>query len=102
MKTIDIIPKNTSIEITNFKIVNMNVILFEKAILTVELYSSEKFIRNEVILMSSEEYNTWLDDQDVIDLICDRLGFEKKPVEPTIEPTVEPTVVEPTEPEQQL
>ena len=83
MKTVDIIPKNTNIEITSFKIVNMNVIIFEKAIISVDLFSNDKFIRNEIILMSSEEYNTWLDDQDVIDLICDRLCFEKKPVEAT-------------------
>lgn len=72
-------PKPSTVEITRFVIAGMNVRLFQNAVVSVDLYSGDKFIKNELIALTTEEYNSWLLDEDIVSLVCDKLEFVVTP-----------------------
>ena len=98
--SINIVPKPSTVQITKFFIVAVRAELFKSATVSVDLFNGTTFVRNELIPLSEDEYSNWVSDDDIVDLVMEKLGFEKAPEpEPTLE-TVEPTteqVVEPTE-----
>ncbi len=98
MSSVNIIPKPSTVQITRFYIVAVRAELYKSATVSVDLFNQNTFVRNELIPLTEEEYNSWIVDDDIVDLVMDKLGFEKSP-EPEPEVVVEPeppveTVVE--------
>jgi hypothetical protein len=71
-----IVEKPETYNVTRFEIVNMRVRLFQTADVSVDLFSQNKFLRNEIITLTEEEYNAWISDDDIVNIVLDRLGFQ--------------------------
>ena len=97
MSYIKITPSPSTTLINKVYIVAVRAELYKNATVSVDLFSSDKFVRNELIALTDEEYNAWNVDEDIENLVLLKLGFEKAPVvEPveTLSPVVEPVVDE--------
>ncbi len=90
--SVNIVPKPSTTNITRFHIVAVRAEIYKKAVISVDLFSENLFVRNELLQMSEDEYNNWLSDDDIVSLTMDKLGFSKAP-EPEVE-VVEPEVEE--------
>jgi hypothetical protein len=89
--SVNIVPKPSTTNITRFHIVNVRAELYKKAVISVDLFSNNLFVRNELLEMTEEEYNNWMTDEYIVELTMEKLGFSKAP-EPEPEVVPEPTL----------
>ena len=94
MNYIQITPKPSNTLINKVYIVAVRAELYKNATVSVDLFSDNTFVRNEIVVLTDEEYNAWNVDEDIENLVLLKLEFQRAPtpvVEP-VEPVVEPVV----------
>lgn len=88
MNSINIVPRSANICITSFKIVSLSVVIYSHATISVDLYSDDGFLRNQILTMSGDDYDNWVNDDILIDYVLNKLNFTKAPPVEVVEPPV--------------
>ncbi len=79
-------PIVTTTNIVGFKIDSIYVDIFNYASVRVVIYQSSNSVnRIETINLTKEEYSNWAnDDNYIVDIVCNKLGFTRTSVQPSI------------------
>ncbi len=83
-------PMVTTTHLVGFKIDGIQVHLFNSATVRVVIYNSDQNInRIEHVSLTNEEYNNWaMDDNYIVDVVCNKLGFTKSTTPPATDSSV--------------
>ena len=96
MSYIQITPSQSTTLITKIFIVAVRAELYKNATISVDLFSNDTFVRNELVVLTDSEYNQWNTDDDIVAIVLDKLAFQRLTDDGKVIPPVQkaPVVVE--------